>query len=84
MKILLEVPERSREEVAEIVGEKFVKLGDGNVSDFQKKKASGTMANTIPIVDEIDETHQMMMEVEPLLIASGYRTWRNILLTHGE
>ena len=25
-----------------------------------------------------------MMETEPLLIASGYRTWRNILLTHWE
>ena len=28
--------------------------------------------------------HQTMMEIETLLIASGYRTWRNILLTHGE
>ena len=25
-----------------------------------------------------------MMEIESLWIASGYRTWRNILLTHGE
>ena len=24
-----------------------------------------------------------MMEIDPLLVASGYRTWRNIPLTHG-
>ena len=28
--------------------------------------------------------HRIMMEVEPLLGASGYRTRRNILMTHGE
>ena len=26
----------------------------------------------------------MMMEIVPLLITSGYRTWNNILLTYGE
>ena len=48
-----------------------MKLGDGNIIEFQKKKATGTIANDFPTIDEKDETHQMMMEIEPLLIASG-------------
>ena len=54
------------------------------MSEFQNKKASGMISNDFPKIDEKDETHQMMMEIEPLLIALGYPTWRNILLTHGE
>ena len=42
------------------------------------------MSSDFPKIDEKEETHQTMMEIEPLLIASGYRTWRKILLTHGE
>ena len=34
-KILRAVPERSRDEIEEIVGEDFVKLGEGNISEFQ-------------------------------------------------
>ena len=37
-------------------------------------KASGMMAIDFPTIDKKDETHQMMMEIEPLLIASVYRT----------
>ena len=37
-----------------------------------------------PTIDKKDETNQTMMEIEPLLVASVNRTWRNILLTHGE
>ena len=77
-KNLRAVPEGSRDELEEIVGEDFMKLGDGNISEFQKKKASGTMSNNFYTIDEKDETHQTMMEIEPLLIASGYRTLRNI------
>ena len=32
-----------------------MKLGDGNISEFQKKKASGTMSNDFPKIDEKDE-----------------------------
>ena len=42
------------------------------------------MSSDFRTIDEKVETHQMMMEIEPLLMASGYRTWRNILLTYGE
>ena len=42
------------------------------------------MSSDFPTIDEKDETHQTMMEIEPLLVASGYRTWRNILLNQEE
>ena len=35
-------------------------------------------------VDENDEVHRVMMEVEPLLEASGKRNWRSIMLAHDE
>ena len=42
------------------------------------------MSSDFPTIDEKDERHQTMMEIEPLLVASGYRTWRNILLNQEE
>ena len=51
-----------------------MKWGDGNVSDFQRKKASGMMAIGFLTIYKKDETHQTMMEIEPLLIASVYQT----------
>ena len=83
-KIHRAVPERSRDELEEIVGEDFLSWGEGNISEFQKKKARGMVSSDFRTLDEKDETHQAMMEIEPLLVASGYRTWRNILLTPGE
>ena len=35
-------------------------------------------------VDENDEVHRVMMEVEPLMEASGKRNWRSIMLAHDE
>ena len=32
----------------------------------------------------LNSVHRIMMEVEPLMGASGYRTRRYILMTHGE
>ena len=81
-KIFRAAPERSRNDLEEIAGENFVKLSDGNFSVFQKKRVSGAMANDFTTFDEKDEMHQVMMEIEPLLIASVYRIWRNVLLTH--
>ena len=83
-KIVRAVPERSRDELEEIMGEELKKWGEGNISEFQKKKARGIKSSDFRTKDEKDETHQSMMEVEPLLVASGYRNWRNIMLTHGE
>ena len=58
------------------MGEEFVvKWGQGNISEFQKKKASGMMSSDFSTIDEKDKTHQTMMEIEPLLVALGYRTF---------
>ena len=51
-KILRVVPERSRDELEEIVGEDFVRLVDGIISKFQKKKLSGTMSNDFLLTHE--------------------------------
>ena len=51
------------------------------ISRRRKRAEDGKRFHTI---DGKDETLQMMMEIVPLLITSGYRTWNSILLTHGE
>ena len=51
-KIIRAVRERSREELEEMVGEDFVKLGDGNISEFQKNKARGIMLSDFPTIDK--------------------------------
>ena len=49
-----------------------------------KQKASGALPTEFPTIEEKDDLHRILMEVEPLLGASGYRTRRNIVRTHGE
>ena len=83
-KIIRAVLKRSEGELQDIVSEAFMRLGEGNVSKFQKKKARGALPTKLPTMDEKDDVHMIMMEVEPLLGASGYRTRRNMLMTHGE
>ena len=73
-KILRAVSQRSRDKIEEIVGGDFVNWGEGNISEFQRKKAKGMMSSNFPTIDQKDEMHQTMIEIEPLLIASGYRT----------
>ena len=82
-KIIRAVPKRSEGELQDVVGEEFMRLSEGNMSEFQKKKASGALPIKFPTMDEKDYVHRIMM-VEPLQGASGYRTRRNILITHGE
>ena len=80
MKIIRAVPKRSEGELQDVVGETFMKLSEDNVSEFQKTKASGVPTD----IDEKDGKHAIMTEVEPLLEALGYQTWRKILMAHGE
>ena len=54
----------------------------GNFSDFERQKQRGSTVTDYNTVDENDEIHRVMMEVEPLLEASGKRNWRSIDLTH--
>ena len=65
------------------MGENFMRLSEGIMSKFQKKKASGALPTELPTIDEKDDLHRVITEVEALLGASGYRTPRNILMTHG-
>ena len=83
-KIFRAVPKRSEGELQDVVGEEFMRLNEGNVSEFQKQKASGALPTEFPTIEEKDDLHRILMEVEPLLGASGYRTRRNIVRTHGE
>ena len=71
------VPER-------ILGKKFMGYVSGNFSDFERQKQRGSTVTDYNTVDENDEVHRVMMEVEPLLEASGKCNWRCIMLTHDE
>ena len=83
-KIFSAVPERTKEELESIVGKKFMGYVSGNFSDFERQKQRGSTVTDYNAVDENDEVHRVMMEVELLLEASGKRNWRSIMLTHDE
>ena len=83
-KMFSAVPERTKEELESILGKKFMGYVSGNFSDFEKQKQRGSTVTDYNAVDENDEIHRVMMEVEPLLEASGKRNWRSVMLTHDE
>ena len=56
----------------------------GNFSDIERQNQRGSIVTDNNAVDQNDEVHRVMMEVEPLLEASGKRNWRSIMLTHDE
>ena len=83
-KMFSAVPERTKEELESILGKKFMGYVSGNFSDFERQKQRGSTVTDYNAVDENDEVHRVMMEVEPLLEASGKRNWRSIIMTHDE
>ena len=83
-KILGTVPRAQRDDLSEIWGEEFLSLGDENRSDFERQKAIGKPMSSFPAPEENDMMHEKMMELEPLLEASGERNLRSIEITHGE
>ena len=83
-KIIRAVPKRSEGELQDVVGEEFMRLNEGNVSEFHRQKASGALPTEFPTIDEKDDVHRAILEVEPLLGAFGYRTRRNKLMKHGQ
>ena len=83
-KMFSAVPERTKEELESKLGKKFMGYVSGNFSDFERQKQRGSTVTDYNAVDENDEVHRVMMEVEPLLEASGKRNWRSIMLTHDE
>ena len=77
-KIFSAVPERTTEELESILGKKFMGYASGNFSDFERQKQKGSKVTDYNAVDENDEVYRVMMEVEPLLEASGKRNWRSL------
>ena len=73
-----------RYDLSEIWGEEFLSLGEENKSDFEKQNAIGKPMGNVPAPEEDDVVHEKMMELEPLLEASGERNLRSIEITHGE
>ena len=59
-------------------------LGDENTSDFERQNAIGKPMNSVPAQEESDMLHEKVMELEPVLEASGERNLRSIEITHGE
>ena len=74
----------SRENQRGIKIEKYMGYFSGNFSDFERQKQKVSIVTDYNAVDENDEVHRLMMEVEPLLEASGKRNCRSIITTHGE
>ena len=83
-KMFSAVPERTKEELESILGKKFMGYASGNFSDFERQKQKGSTVTDYNAVEENDEVHRVMMEVEPLLEASGKRNWRSVMSTHDE
>ena len=78
------VPGRTKEKLESILRRKFMGYASGNFSDFERQKEKGSTVTDYNAVDETDEVHRVMMEVEPLLEDSGKRNWRSIMSTHNE
>ena len=85
-KMFSAVPEGTKEELESILGthEKFMRYASRNFSDFEMQKQKRSTVTEYITVDENDEVHRVMMEVEPVLEASGKRNWRSIMSTHDE
>ena len=83
-KILGIVPREKRDDLSEIWGEKLLCLEGENTSDFERQNTIGKPMSSAPAQEENDITHEKMMELEPLLEASGERNLRSIDITHGE
>ena len=66
-KMFSAVPEITKEELKSILGKRFVGYVSGNHSDFERQKQRGSTVTDYNTVDENDEVHRVMMEVEPLL-----------------
>ena len=57
---------------------------NGSFSEFERQKQKGSTVTDYNAVDENDEVHRVMREVELPLVASGKRNWRSVMSTHDE
>ena len=82
-KLFEAVTGRAKNELEPILGKKFMGYTSGNFIDVERHKQIGS-ATYDNAINENDEIHRVMMEVEPLLEASRKCNWRSIMLTHDE
>ena len=73
-----------RDDLSEIWGEELLKLESENTSDHERQNVIGKPVGGAPNMEENDTMHEKMMELEPLLEASGERNLKSIEITHGE
>ena len=78
------VPKEQRDDLSEIWGKELLGLEGENTSDHERQNVIGKPMVGAPNLKEIDAIHEKMMELEPLLEASGERNLRSIDLTHGD
>ena len=78
------VPREQRADLSEIWGEELSGLESENTSDHERQNVIRKPMGGAPNMEENDTIHEKMMELEPLLEASGERNLRSIDLTHGE
>ena len=78
------VPKGQRDDLSEIWGEELLSLESENTSDLERQNMIGKPMVSAPNLEEVDVIHEKMMELEPLLEASGERNLRSIDLTHGD
>ena len=78
------VPKEQRDDLSEIWGEELQGMESENTSDHGRQNVVGKPAVGAPSSEEVDVIHEKMMELEPLLEASGERNLRSIDLTHGD
>ena len=78
------MPKEQRDDLSEIWGEELLGLESENTSDHGRQNVMGKPMVGAPNSEEVDVIHQKMMELEPLLEASGERNLRSIDLTHGD
>ena len=67
---------------SKILGKKFMGYASANFSDFERRKQKGSTVTDYNAVDDNDEVHRVMMEVDTLPEASAKRNWRNIMSTY--
>ena len=84
MKVRGTVPKEQRDDLSEIWGEELLGLEGENTSDHERQNLIGKSMGGAPNMEENDAIHEKMMELQPLLEASGERNLRSIDLTHGE
>ena len=78
------VPKELRDDLSEIWGEDLLKLERENTSDHERQNVIGKPVGSTPNLEDNDTMHEKMMELEPLLEASGERNLRSIEISHGE